>query len=202
VIRQIPTGLNGGAAGVQLTLGEGTAAWLSNEVTHAVDLTSAGSAPVTLAGRTRSMVLDDHRVARQLYPANRALPAPVRIEQLPFTARHRPRLIGTVALLGFTPNGDGKGDVWAPKFDVTKPLTKVSLRITASTTGRVVRTLTTTAPDGSLRGLSWDGRSDRGTKAAPGIYHWRLSGVAGDGDGSLIGANGGAVSGSIEIDAV
>jgi len=196
--REFSTGYTAATGGgVRLTLGEGTLGWVAGKVAQVVDLTDPTSIPVTLAGVTRSLVLDDHRVARQLY-ADSDPNGPLTVQTLPFdVTTYRPRLLGTLARLAFTPDGDHHVDTWSPQFDVTKPLDQAQLRITSAKDGHLVRVLNTTATDGSVRGLTWDGRSDQGAKPRIGIYRWQLTGTAADGDGALA-----AVSGTVEIDAV
>ena len=65
------------------------------------------------------------------------------------------------------------------------------------------RQLEATAPDGSIRGLSWDGRNSKGAKLPVGDYPWQLTGRADDGDGTLVGPWGRAsIQGTVEITAV
>lgn len=199
--RRLATGyLPATGGGVRLTLGEGTLGWVAGKSAQVVDLTDPTSAPVALAGATRSLVLDDHRLARQLYAADGLDPnGPLTVQSLPFDPQtYRPRLLGTLTRLAFTPDGDHHSDTWTAQFDVTKPLSRARLRITSAKDGHLVRVLDTTAPDGSVRGLTWDGRSDSGAGPRIGVYRWELTGTAADGDGSLVGR----VTGSVEIDAV
>jgi hypothetical protein len=179
---------------LQLQLGEGTLAWNTRDGVQVLDLTSPGSHTVTLPGAVTSFALDDHRIA--LLASGTAT-----VQQLPFgNVKYRPRLIGTYALHGFTP-GSGPRGTWQPQFDVSKPLRKVELTITAPN-GKKVTTLDGTAPDGSIRDLSWDGRDRKGTAVGSGVYTWTLTARADDGDGQLVGpAAEPAVTGSVEVDA-
>jgi hypothetical protein len=195
-IRRVPSGSGDGYVN-QLLLGEGTLVWLVNDGPRGLDLTTPTSTPVALTGPADAILLDDHRVARQL---SAAAGAGVQLDRLPFAGAYRPRLIGRLGPLGFSPNADGRADAWRPQFDVTKPLSGATLRITQPRSGRVVRTLEGTAPDGSIRDLVWDGRTGAGATAATGTYRWTLSGAAADGDGPLISANGAmTITGTVEL---
>ncbi|UUU23967.1 fibronectin type III domain-containing protein [Streptomyces sp. DSM 40750] len=72
---------------------------------------------------------------------------------------------------GFSPNGDGKADTWAPKWTYNRPVTW-TLVLKSSTTS--VRTLTGTASGDAIAPV-WNGRTDAGTAAAEGSYTWTLS---------------------------
>jgi gliding motility-associated-like protein len=144
-------------------------------------------------------MLDDHRIARQLFAKGRTS---YDVQTLPFDEKYAPRLIAPYAAGGFSPNADGHADTWTPQFDITKPLKSAELSILDST-GKTVRKLMATAPDGSIRDLSWDGRTSKGVKLPVGAYQWKLSGRADDGDGTLLDPWGRAsVQGTVEIDAV
>ncbi len=75
---------------------------------------------------------------------------------------------------------------WKPQIDATKALAEGTLTIRDSV-GAVVRTIAVgPAPDGSIRDLSWDGRTDDGlTRVRPGTYSWELNAPAADGTGPL-----------------
>jgi hypothetical protein len=95
-------------------------------------------------------------------------------------------------LLGERDNGwlDFSYASWTPEIDTTKPLKAGSLVITASD-GTVVKTLATPAsPDGSLRGLSWDGRDNSGKMVGKSTYTYELRAEAGDGSGAVRAADG------------
>jgi hypothetical protein len=183
----------------QLELGEGVLAWQINQdnSTRLLDLSSTKSTPYIVAGKANRIALDGHYFARTLTDQNRLL-----VYRVPFTAKQLPRLIGTYAPTGFTPNHDGKADTWAPQFDASKPLTGVTLKITATKSGKVFRTLKGTAPDGSIRDLSWDGLTSGGKALPVGTYNWTLTGAAADGDGDLISPGGKTViTGTVKITA-
>ena len=184
----------------RLILSEGTLTWTTSQ-DRVLDLTSPTSVPVTLPSLSRLVAVDDHLIARDLrfrFPGD-VSPDP-QVALLPFTPEHAPRLIARLAPLGFSPNGDGRADRWTPQFDVTKPLRSATLKITDHTGRTTVRTIEGTAPDGSLRGLSWDGLSSRGAQLPAGTYRWTLTGRARDGEGALIDTNGGPTAGgTVEI---
>ena len=189
------------ASGVgSFVLGEGTLAWPAAAGTNVLNLQAPdGTAPIALPGSAAILMLDDHRIARQLNSGGRTS---YDVQALPFDEKYAPRLIAPYANGGFTPDGDGQADTWTPQFDVTKPLKKAELSILDST-GKVVRKLEATAPDGSIRGLSWDGRNSKGAKVPVGDYQWQLTGRADDGDGTLVDPWGRAsVRGTVEISAV
>ncbi len=201
--RRLVNGTGGHTYTVPLTLGEGTLAWSDSLGTSVVDLTSTANSltPVVLPGSADAIALDGHYLGRQLTTSGRT--PSYDLQTLPFTPKYAPRLIGTYAPLGFTPDGDGHADTWNPQFDVSKPLRDAKLTISDSSTGRVLRTLTGTAPDGSIRDLSWDGKDKKGTPVTVGLYRWTLTARADDGEGQLIAPDGGSsVTGTIEVDAV
>ena len=172
----------------QLELNENVLAWQiagTVNTTWLLDLASSTSKPYGMAGGATWMVLDGHYLARTVVDQGKLL-----VYRLPFTAKQHPRLLGTYAPAGFTPNGDGKADTWAPQFDASKPLTGVTLKVMAIKSGKVLRTLTGTAPDGSIRDLIWDGKTNGGKALPVGTYRWELSGKAKDGDGALISPGG------------
>ena len=98
-----------------------------------------------------------------------------------------PRLLGTVT----TSTVDfSKGATWGIDIDTTKPLAAGTLTIAAydgsGHQGKVVRRLTTPAsPDGSLRGITWDGLSDAGKSVQAGRYTYTLSAPAADRSGAV-----------------
>ena len=149
-----------------------------------LNLRSPTSVPVLATG-LHAVVTDDHLMAG----IDRT--GTIQLGPLPFGAssRYRPRLVGLLSQAAFVRN-------WVPQFDISKPVQSVTLTVTRGS--EVVRTLTGTGPNGSIRDLSWNGRDDQGRLAPPGRYRWRLNAQATDGDGALIGPGGSAsVTGTI-----
>ncbi|WP_285600874.1 FlgD immunoglobulin-like domain containing protein [Kineosporia sp. NBRC 101731] len=184
-------------AGLDIALGEGVLFWstrpgqTAGNGGHLLDLRTPGSEPVALPGIWDDAVLDDHLIAHGYGDRGE-----VEVQRLPFTQPNRPRLIGTVASAGFTPGGEA---LWRPRFDVSKPLTRVKLTVTGAS-GQTVRTLTGTSPDGSIRDLAWDGRDRQGRLQPAGSYRWTLTAGAADGEGAIMGKNGGnVVTGQVRI---
>ncbi|GAA3639762.1 hypothetical protein GCM10022223_68630 [Kineosporia mesophila] len=197
-IRDVDTGLgliigSGPAPITGLSLREGVLAWIDGDALSLLDLADPHSSPLVLPGSTARFMLDGNLVARQTGQG-------LVVDRLPFPVNSRPRLIAAAAPLGFTPDGDGKFDRWQPQFDVTRPVRNARLRIVAPS-GRVVRTFRIPGgADGSLRGITWDGRSDAGRPLAEGPYTWELTARAVDGGGTLTSAASLArARGSIEI---
>nr|WP_269329749.1 FlgD immunoglobulin-like domain containing protein [Kineosporia babensis] len=103
-------------------------------------------------------------------------------------------------MLGFTPNGDGKRDTWAPQFDTTEPLAEATLQIVSERSGNAIRTLRTTdTADGGIRDLVWDGKSSSGDKAAVGYYRWNLTARSASGAALTTATDGKKISGRIEL---
>ncbi|GAB3284577.1 FlgD immunoglobulin-like domain containing protein [Kineosporia babensis] len=186
-----------GKATTNLTLGEGALAWTNSGRAAVLDLSSATSTPTTLPGTTRSLVLDSGLVGRSLAgPANLDLA----VSALPFEVVSHPRLTGRISMLGFTPNGDGKRDTWAPQFDTTEPLAEATLQIVSERSGNAIRTLRTTdTADGGIRDLVWDGKSSSGDKAAVGYYRWNLTARSASGAALTTATDGKKISGRIEL---
>lgn len=190
-IRGVRTGLgpvigSGPQPVTGLALEENVLAWLDGAALTLLDLDAPDSAPVVLPGATARFELDGAVVARQLSSGGSLV-----LNRLPFGVDLRPRLISAAAPLGFTPDGDGRFDTWQPQFDVTRPVRNAQLRITGPS-GQLVRRFTITGPDGgtvnpdgSLRGVSWDGRSGDGRVLPVGQYTWELTADALDGAGTL-----------------
>jgi hypothetical protein len=187
----------------QLSLSEGTLTWSYENSGPAIvmDLTRDYLAPVRLPGQSRLITVDDHLMAREIKDELWSPTTRMEMTPLPFAQKLPPRLIAALSPLGFSPNTDGKGDVWAPQFDITKPMRSVTLKIQNQAGTKTVATLEGTAPDGSVRGLRWNGLSSKGMQLPPGTYRWILSGRSADGDGTLIGTDGSAVvSGTIDLE--
>jgi hypothetical protein len=186
-----------------LTLREGVLAWRDGDALSLVDLSDPDSSPVVLPGATTRFSLDGNLVAREVKVEGGK---DVVIDEVPFAVNLRPRLISAAAPLGFTPDGDGRHDLWKPQFDVTRPVRTAKLRILGPS-GRVVRTFEVTGgtggQDGSLRGVSWDGRSGSGKRLPVADYTWELTALAVDGSGTLTSADSPArARGTIEISSV
>ncbi|GAB6897346.1 FlgD immunoglobulin-like domain containing protein [Kineosporia succinea] len=204
-IRDVDTGLglivgSDPAPITGLTLGEGLLAWKDGNALSLLDLSDAGSSPIVLPGATGRFTVDAGLVAREVTTGGAS---ELVIDKAPFTVNQRPRLIAAAAPLGFTPDGDGRQDTWKPQFDVTRPVEKARLRILAPS-GRVMRTFEIKGGgDGSLRGITWDGRSNAGMRLPEGPYDWELTATATDGGGTLTSADSPArARGTIEISAV
>ncbi|MFJ7147544.1 hypothetical protein ACIQVT_04970 [Streptomyces sp. NPDC100445] len=82
-----------------------------------------------------------------------------------------PATTAASAPAGFSPNGDGKSDTWAPKWTYNRPVTW-TLTLKSGTT--TVRTQTGTASGGSVA-PTWNGKTDSGATAAEGSYTWTLT---------------------------
>ena len=107
------------------------------------------------------------------------------VRRVPGVGTSQPRLLGAVTSGDATPESP-----WTAAIDTTKPLAAGNLTITDST-GLVVRTLPTpAAPDGSLRGLSWDGLDDAGQPLPKGTYTWTLIAFAVDTSGQVVNVTG------------
>ncbi|MFD8735668.1 hypothetical protein ACFV06_12155 [Streptomyces sp. NPDC059618] len=72
---------------------------------------------------------------------------------------------------GFSPNGDGSADTWAPTWRYDRPVTWT---LTLTSGGKQVRTLTGTAPGGNVSPV-WNGTNTAGTAVAEGAYAWTLT---------------------------
>jgi hypothetical protein len=95
----------------------------------------------------------------------------------------RPLLLGLIAPSSL--NVKPAAAAWTPQIDASKPLNAGTLTI-KDAGGATVRTLTVNASaDGSIRDLSWDGRTSGNVKVTPGTYTWGLDVTAADGSGSL-----------------
>lgn len=167
----------------ELTLGEGTLAWNANAKTYTLNADAIDGFPTAYPGAGRTIRLDDHYLARRVGTG-------AVVVYRSFTVKYRPRLIGTFAPAGFTPNGDGRADIWTPQFDLSKPVKDVKLVIRSTRTGSILRTLTGTGPDGSIRDLVFDGRNGSGKALVNGTYSWELTAAAQDGEGAAIGIRG------------
>jgi hypothetical protein len=155
-----------------LRLSEGVLSWVEAEGLRVLDLRSPASVPIAVSGLQKAVV--DGGLIAGVQPGGA-----IRVQALPFARRYRPRLIGVLAPAGFSPDGDRKADTWSLQADFSTPVT--GARLTLTRAGRVVRVLTGSGPDGSIRNLVWNGRTAAGKRAPAGTYRWRLtaSGTAG-----------------------
>jgi hypothetical protein len=182
-----------------LRLSEGALTWFTRGTGAAatprnrywlLDLRSPSSVPVAVPGLQRVSV-DDHLLAGV------GADGRLSVRALPFglSTRYPPRLIGVLAPASFSPDGV---TTWAPQVDVTKPVRQVALTLRRA--GTVVRVLTGTGPDGSVRDLSWDGTDALGRPAPLGGYTWTLTAVGVDGEGFLTAADArSAVTGRLTV---
>lgn len=179
-----------------LRLSEGVLAWRTPNAGGAegnrdsirlLDLTSARSRPLTMTGLS-AVSVDGHLMAG-IDAQGR-----VAVRALPFggSKRYPPRLLGVTASTDFTIPGR-----WSPGFDATTELTGV--RLTLARDGVVVRTLTGSGADGSIRNLHWDGTDDAGNPLPAGTYGWRLAAAAKDGGGPLVTVDARALTGSVRL---
>lgn len=107
------------------------------------------------------------------------------------TGASAPRVLGAVAPTGC----NAWACAWSLQLDATKPLVRGELMI-RDAAGQVVRALQTpSASDGSLRGVTWDGRLEDGSYAPAGSYTWQLSAAAADGSGTLRAIDGSGIPG-------
>lgn len=109
------------------------------------------------------------------------------VRQLTGTGTSAPRLLGAIApdtlnVLPFTRS-------WRLDLDITKAVGPGTLVI-RNAAGAAVHTGTApSTADGSLRGLSWDGRNN-GVDVPVGTYTWNLMAPAADGTGNVVGVDG------------
>jgi hypothetical protein len=176
-----------------LRLSEGVLSWhTADDALKVVNLRSARSSARTVA--LTGAEVDDHLVAGITDTGALA------VQALPFgqATAYRPRLIGALGSSGFSPDGDGVRDLWVPQFDLSKPVGPILVTLTRN--GDVVRTLTASGPDGSVRDVAWDGRNEFGIALPAGAYRWRLDAKARDGDGTLTAVNGvGPATGTLAL---
>jgi hypothetical protein len=171
-----------------LRLNNDTLSWTSREgAVYVANLSTGDIQPVSLSA---PYSIDDDLIAGV------AADGGTRVEPLPFsTGRDRPRLLASRV-----PSSVVSSASWDPTFDVTKPLTLATLRIRNAASGRIVRTLRSSAAQGAVRDLRWDTRTGSGSLVRPGRYRWTLAGPSFDGDGTLVRADGAAdVSGTITV---
>jgi hypothetical protein len=175
-----------------LRLSEGVLSWQGDDGAFRVlDLRSPTSAPIVVPGLSRVVV--DGPLLAGVTAAGAA-----EVRTLPFAARpgFPPRLIGILASARFRRSAPGTR--WSPQVDATAPVRQV--RLSLSRGGRVIRVITGSGPDGSVRDLVWDGKDNKGRRVATGRYRWTMTALAVDGSGPLIGAPGrGAITGTVTV---
>ncbi|MGB7962066.1 MAG: hypothetical protein WCF12_03770 [Propionicimonas sp.] len=103
-----------------------------------------------------------------------------------------PRVLGIVAPTSY----DVDGPDWRPQLDLTKAVKAGTIEI-SDASGTVVATVDTpAAPDGSIRGVAWNGIPDTpggGDPLVPnGVYRWVYKAEASDGSGAVVSVDGGA----------
>lgn len=183
-----------GDGGDLAEVGDGVLAWGDTDGLYALDLTDPDADPVRVSTDTYvsepSLALDAGRLAW------RANDDTLKIAPLPFGGASPPRLLGVLAPRGVSPDGDGVLDTWRPAIDVTAPLDDVQVTIRRGTT--LVRTLTGSAPDGSIRDIAWDGRDGDGDLVPAGTYTWTLTGTGDTGAVTGIGGTG-SVTGTVTV---
>jgi flagellar hook assembly protein FlgD len=92
--------------------------------------------------------------------------------------RSGPRVLGVVAPTAL------KG-TWKVAIDLTKAVRSGRLEI-RNGAGKLIRSLTVKASkDGSLRGITWNGRDKSGRRVAAGSYSYSLASRATDGTGTV-----------------
>ncbi|MFJ5216268.1 hypothetical protein ACIP98_16285 [Streptomyces sp. NPDC088354] len=77
----------------------------------------------------------------------------------------------TTVPAGFSPNGDGSSDTWAPTWTYDRP---VNWTLTLKSGSTTVRTLTGTVSGGKVAPV-WNGKNTAGASAAEGAYTWTLA---------------------------
>lgn len=109
-----------------------------------------------------------------------------------------PRVLGIVAPTGY----DVDGPAWRPQLDLTKAVEAGIIEI-ADASGTVVATVATpAAPDGSIRGVTWNGVAEPpNTGSDPlvpdGVYRWVYRAQASDGSGEVVSVDGTANPGGV-----
>jgi hypothetical protein len=99
-----------------------------------------------------------------------------------------PRLLGVLAPTAL--NTITAERSWALEVDTTKALGPGRLSVLDADGDVVWAGTTPPSADGSLRGLSWDGRDPDGVDVTPGDYTWRLVAPAADGSGNVVRVDG------------
>lgn len=87
-------------------------------------------------------------------------------------------------VLGWLAPATSSGGAWSPQIDVTKATSAGVLQIFQGAT--LIREIAVpAAPDGSVRGISWDGRSQSGALLPAGTYTAQLVVTGADGSGPV-----------------
>jgi hypothetical protein len=108
------------------------------------------------------------------------------VKTIPGIGTSAPRSLGVVAPASFTAGNQ----TWSADIDLTKPVAAGELKILNST-GGLVRTIPVPASaNGSLRGITWDGKNADGSLVPPGTYSYTLASTGSDGSGSVVAVDG------------
>jgi len=102
------------------------------------------------------------------------------VREIAGTGASAPRVLGSVAPAGC----NAWACSWSLQVDATKAFVRGQLVI-RDAAGHTRALATPAAMDGSLRGVTWDGKLDDGSYAPAGTYTWQLSAAASDGSGAL-----------------
>lgn len=157
-----------------------------------------GAMPTTtLATNVKKISLEDRLVAYSDASTN-----DISVQSItPPAVAGSARLLTSNASPAFSPNGDGSGDSWNAELAFSKPLASWDVTVKDSA-GTVVRQLASSAPAsvGTIR-TAWDGKDANGALAVDGVYTWRATAVAQDGDGAAVGDDGaaGGMSGTVVV---
>ena len=101
------------------------------------------------------------------------------IKTIAGAGRSAPRVLGVVAPRTL------KG-TWKAAIDLTKAVRSGRLEI-RNAAGHSVRSITVkSTKDGSLRGIAWNGRDNKGKRVAEGSYTYRLTNRSADGSGAIL----------------
>jgi hypothetical protein len=184
LVRNYRTGVQKTHAGYFLGLNDGYAIVkdADTEVIGAWDFVH--NTTVVLDGATsglREIAADGKRVAYPDYVAGK-----LRVKMLGAGfATSAPRSLGVDAPASFT-----IGDSWLADIDLTKALAAGKLEI-RNAHGELVRSVAVPATaSGSLRGITWDGKTDSGRYASGGAYTFTLTSAAVDGSGTVTAVDG------------
>jgi len=106
-----------------------------------------------------------------------------------------PRVLGVLAAPSVA-----TGSPWTLDLDATKGLNEAALGLVITNAGAIVRRIPVPAsPNGSVRGLVWDGMID-GAPAPAGTYGWELNLESSDTGASLVNTDGSpTVAGSVTV---